>query len=69
MNIVFMGTPQFAVISLARLLESNHDVLAVVTVPDKPKGRGQKLGESNVKQYARERNIKILQPLTLKDPE
>lgn len=62
-----MGTPQFAVPSLDILIKNGHEVSAVVTVPDKPKGRGQKLGISEVKQYALENNLKILQPVKLRD--
>ena len=52
-RIVFMGTPEFAVASLKSLIESGFNVVAVVTAPDKPAGRGQKLQESDVKQYAK----------------
>lgn len=67
MNIIFMGTPHFAVPSLNALLHSNHKISGVVTVPDKPQGRGLKLSESPVKKFALENNLKILQPLKLKD--
>lgn len=67
MNIVYMGTPEFAVPSLERIYNSNHNILAVVTVPDKPKGRGQKLSQSAVKKFAVENNIPVLQPVKLKD--
>jgi methionyl-tRNA formyltransferase len=69
MRIIFMGTPQFAVASLDALLEAGSDVVAVVTAPDKPAGRGQKISESAVKQYAVAHGIKVLQPVKLKDPE
>jgi len=62
-----MGTPQFAVPSLDILIKNGHEISAVVTVPDKPKGRGQKLGVSEVKQYALDNNLKVLQPVKLKD--
>ncbi len=62
-----MGTPQFAVPSLDILIKNGHEILSVVTVPDKPKGRGQKLGISDVKQYALDNNLKVLQPVKLKD--
>ena len=62
-----MGTPQFAVPSLDILLKNGHEIVSVVTVPDKPKGRGQKLGISDVKQYALEHNLPVLQPVKLKD--
>ncbi len=69
MKIVFMGTPEFAVESLDRLVSNNYTIAAVVTAPDKPAGRGQKVSESAVKKYAKEKGLKILQPLKLKDPE
>ncbi|GEP96555.1 methionyl-tRNA formyltransferase [Chitinophaga cymbidii] len=62
-----MGTPDFAVPSLGVLIQEGYDVVAVVTAPDKPAGRGQKLQESAVKQYAVANNIPVLQPLKLKD--
>jgi methionyl-tRNA formyltransferase len=68
MKIVFMGTPDFAVASLHALVEAGFDVAAVVTAADKPAGRGQKLQESAVKQYAVKKGIRLLQPLKLKDP-
>lgn len=68
MRIVFMGTPEFAVPCLDILIRNNYNVVAVVTVPDKPAGRGQQLSESAVKVYAKEKGIKILQPVKLKDP-
>ncbi|WP_449437763.1 methionyl-tRNA formyltransferase [Pedobacter steynii] len=68
MKIVFMGTPDFAVASLNALVEAGFDVVGVVTAADKPAGRGQKLNESAVKQYAVSKGIKVLQPLKLKDP-
>ncbi len=63
-----MGTPQFAVPSLHKLFEAGYDIAAVVTAPDKPAGRGLQLTESEVKKYAVEKNLKILQPEKLKDP-
>lgn len=69
LRIVFMGTPDFAVESLKRLVEGGYNVVAVVTMPDKPAGRGQKLSESAVKVYAQSMAIPVLQPLKLKDPE
>ncbi|QXU40039.1 methionyl-tRNA formyltransferase [Pedobacter sp. D749] len=69
MKIVFMGTPDFAVASLDALVQANFDVVAVVTAPDKPAGRGQKLNESAVKKYAVEKGIPVLQPEKLKNPE
>ena len=68
MKIVFMGTPDFAVASLAALKNAGFDIVGVVTAADKPAGRGQKLSESAVKKYAVENGLKVLQPLKLKDP-
>jgi methionyl-tRNA formyltransferase len=62
-----MGTPEFAVASLDVLIRNNYDVVGVVTVPDKPAGRGQQLQESAVKKYASAKGLKILQPEKLKD--
>ena len=64
-----MGTPDFAVASLKAIHESDHDVVGVVTIADKPAGRGQKLRASAVKNYAVEQNLNILQPEKLKAPE
>lgn len=64
-----MGTPDFAVASLDALVQANFDVVAVVTAPDKPAGRGQKINESAVKKYAVENNIPVLQPEKLKNPD
>lgn len=69
LRIVFMGTPEFAVASLKRLVADGYNVVAVVTTPDKPAGRGQKIHESDVKVAARELGLTILQPEKLKDPE
>lgn len=68
-KIVFMGTPQFAVASLAALVNAGYNVAAVVTAPDKPAGRGMQLSQSAVKQYALSKNIPVLQPQKLKAPE
>jgi methionyl-tRNA formyltransferase len=68
-DIIFMGTPEFAVASLHALLQNGFRVVAVVTAPDKPAGRGLKLSESAVKRYATQRNIPVLQPIKLKDPQ
>lgn len=68
MRIVFMGTPEFAVPSLAVLLTSEHRVVGVVTQPDRPKGRGHELAASPIKQLAVQHKIPILQPLKMKDP-
>ncbi len=67
-RIVFMGTPEFAVTTLKALLDAGKQVVGVITVPDKPAGRGQQLQESAVKKFAMERNIQVLQPVKLKDP-
>jgi len=67
LRIIFFGTPQFAVPSLRALLGSGHSVAGVVTQPDKPRGRGQHVTESPVKQLAREHGIPVLQPDRLKD--
>lgn len=64
-----MGTPEFAVASLKSLVESKSNVIAVITVPDKPAGRGQKLISSPVKIYADAQGIPVLQPEKLKNPE
>ena len=64
-----MGTPAFAVASLSALLEAKMNVVAVVTAPDKPGGRGMQLQQSAVKQFAIENNLPVLQPEKLKSPE
>lgn len=69
MNIVFMGTPEFALPTLKALHHSSHSIQAVITQPDKPKGRGQKLIVSPIKQYALDSNLPILQPKTVNAPE
>lgn len=68
LRIVFMGTPEFAVPSLRALVEGGFNVVAVVTTPDKPAGRGRRLHESEVKIAARELGLPILQPEKLRDP-
>lgn len=68
-SIVFFGTPDFAVGSLAALLKHNFPVLAVVTAPDRPAGRGRKLQPSAVKEFALQHKIPVLQPEKLKAPE
>ncbi len=67
MRIVFMGTPAFAVTSLDALIKSGCDIVGVITAPDKPAGRGQKISQSAVKEYAIENDLKVLQPEKLKD--
>ena len=70
MRIVFMGTPDFAVGSLQALCESGkHEILAVVTQPDRPKGRGNKLLQTPVKEYALEQGLTVYQPQKVKTPE
>lgn len=69
LRIVYMGTPDFAVPSLEILVENGFNVVAVVTAPDKPKGRGQKVATSPVKDCAVRHNIPVLQPTNLKSPE
>ena len=67
MNVLFMGTPDFAVSCLKRLISDGHNVTAVVTQADKPKGRGKKIQFTPVKECAISHNIPVYQPETLKD--
>lgn len=67
LKIVFFGTPDFAVESLKRLVDGGYNVVAVVTMPDKPAGRGRQLQQSDVKRFAVERGLPVLQPTSLKD--
>ena len=69
LRIVFMGTPEFAVPSLRALLDDGHHVVAVVTAPDRPAGRGLQMAESAVKRFALSRGIHVLQPEKLRDPD
>lgn len=69
MKIVFIGTPEFALPTLEALIKSEHDVAAVITQPDRPKGRGLKLASSPIKMLAQEFDIPIFQPLKIKDPQ
>lgn len=69
LRIVFMGTPEFAVSILDHLIENKYNVVAVITAPDKPAGRGRKINESAVKKYALKNKISILQPSNLKDKD
>lgn len=69
LKIVFMGTPEFAVASLDAMLNEGFNIVGVITAPDKPAGRGQKLQQSAVKQYAVEKGLNILQPTNLKNPD
>lgn len=68
-RIIFMGTPEFAVETLKLLVEKKYNIVGVVTMPDKPAGRGYKLQESDVKKYAKSQNILVLQPEKLRDNE
>lgn len=67
LKIVFFGTPDFAVESLSRLVDGGYNVVAVVTMPDKPAGRGRQIQQSDVKRYAVEHDLPVLQPVSLKD--
>jgi methionyl-tRNA formyltransferase len=69
LRIVYMGTPDFAVAPLKALVEGGYNIVAVVTTPDKPSGRGLKVNESAVKKYAQEVGLSILQPVKLRDEE
>ncbi len=69
LRIVFMGTPEFAVASLDALVKAGYNIVAVITAPDKPAGRGMNMTESAVKKYAVDHNLKVLQPEKLKNPE
>lgn len=69
MRIVFMGTPAFAVASLHKLNQSRHQIVGVVTAPDKPAGRGKQLSQSAVKEYALSNHLPLLQPNNLKEVE
>lgn len=69
MNIVFMGTPDFAVESLKKIYESGHNILAVVSQPDKPSGRNMKIMPTPVKEYAESKNIKVYQPEKIRKDE
>ncbi|MFN7014096.1 MAG: methionyl-tRNA formyltransferase, partial [Bacteroidia bacterium] len=69
LRIVYMGTPEFAVAPLDALIKNGCNIVGVITAPDKPSGRGLQLSESAVKQYAKEKGLKILQPEKLKSPD
>lgn len=69
MNVIFMGTPEFAVPTLKKLYEKGHNIQLVVTQPDKPSGRGKKLKKSEVKETAEQLNIPVFQPDKIKKPE
>ncbi len=69
LRIVFMGTPEFATHSLRLLIESGYNVVGVITAPDRPSGRGQKINYSSVKEYAVEKGLYLMQPTNLKDSD
>ena len=69
LRIVFMGTPDFAVTILDKLVENNYNIVGVITAPDKQAGRGRKINQSAVKKYAVEKGLNLLQPTNLKAPE
>lgn len=69
LRIIFMGTPEFAVSTLKEIIKAGFNVVGVVTAPDKPSGRGRKLQESAVKQYAIAQGLPVLQPANLKSPD
>ena len=69
LRIVFMGTPEFAVATLGALLMNGFNIVGVITVPDKPSGRGRKITKSAVKEFAEFSNLPVMQPSNLKDPE
>jgi methionyl-tRNA formyltransferase len=68
LRIIYMGTPEFAVEPLRAIIHAGHNVIAVITAPDKPAGRGQKMHISPVKEFALHNKLEILQPVSLKDP-
>ena len=69
LRIIFMGTPEFAVASLEALVNSGCNIVAVITAPDKPAGRGMEMQQSAVKKYAVSKNLPVLQPEKLRDPQ
>ena len=69
MKIIFMGTPDFAVGTLKELIDNQYDVVAVVTQPDKPKGRGKEMQFTPVKECALAHNIPVYQPKKIREPE
>ena len=69
MKIIFAGTPQFAAYALEALITEGHEIVLVLTQPDRPAGRGMKLNASAVKLLAQQHNLTLLQPQTLKDSE
>jgi methionyl-tRNA formyltransferase len=69
LHIIYMGTPEFAVEPLRAIIDAGYHVIAVITAPDKPAGRGQKMQSSAVKEFAVNNNITVLQPVSLKDAD
>ncbi len=69
LRILFMGTPEFAVATLDALIKATYNIVGVITAPDRPAGRGRKLRQSAVKEYALQQNLNILQPTNLKDTQ
>ncbi len=69
LRIVFMGTPEFAVSVLEGIVDAGHNVVGVITAPDRPAGRGRKIQQSAVKEYAASKSLKVLQPENMKSPE
>ncbi|HCR75048.1 MAG TPA: methionyl-tRNA formyltransferase, partial [Chryseobacterium sp.] len=69
LKVVFLGTPEFAKVSLEAIHRSHHEVVGVVTVADKASGRGQKISQSPVKVFAVENNLPVFQPEKLRNPE
>ena len=69
MNIVFMGTPEFALPTLKKIHDSSHSILSVVTQPDRPKGRGQKQVDSPIKKFALKNSLPVLQPTSVNTQE
>ena len=67
LRIIFMGTPEFAVPSLDRLVDAGYNIVAVITAPDKPSGRGMQMNESAIKKYALSKGLKIIQPEKFKN--
>ena len=67
LNIIFMGTPDFAKESLEAIYNAGHNIIAVITNPDRPKGRGMKMIASPVKEFAVEKNIPVLQPEKIRE--
>ena len=69
LKVIFFGTPEFAKTALDAICSSHHQVVGVITVPDKASGRGQKINQSAVKEYAVEHQLNVMQPEKLRDPD